>query len=257
LGGPWGGSAGFLAALRRFWYLRSVQLPSYLRDTTLGDLLGVLHRERISGNLELVEQSGARRGSVHRIHLSRGCVVLVETPLPVPRLGEILVEQHGLVAREVKRQLLTLNRRLGEGLLERGSITPSVLDAALSTQNRLRLEALFGLLDARIVFHPRGRPELGAEPLTAEQFLWGRERRRDRAPAGQSKYQAREGRQRESDLALLGLSEEASVEQIRDAFRRLSLRFHPDCGGRRGGGAEVDDGQHFLRLCAAYHRLAS
>src|SRR5579862_3711903 len=71
-----------------------MQLPGRLSSSTLGDLLGALHRARTTGTLELSEIRGPRGRSVpgrlHRVHLRDGLVAAVETKLPVPPLGEVL-----------------------------------------------------------------------------------------------------------------------------------------------------------------------
>jgi DnaJ-domain-containing protein 1 len=50
-----------------------MHLPGRLSRTTLGDLLGRLHRSHASGALEL-----RARGRRHRIHLERGAVIAVD-----------------------------------------------------------------------------------------------------------------------------------------------------------------------------------
>ena len=51
----------------------------------------------------------------------------------------------------------------------------------------------------------------------------------------------------ESDLRLLGLESGASIDEIKKAFRKKSLIYHPD---RNGGNAEM-----FQRLVEAKERL--
>ena len=53
-----------------------MHLPGRLSRTTLGDLLGRLHRSYSTGALELVA-----RGRRHRIHLERGAVIAVDLDL--------------------------------------------------------------------------------------------------------------------------------------------------------------------------------
>src|SRR5262245_19721542 len=62
-----------------------MHLPGRLSASTLGDLLGALHRDRVTGLLELSE---VRRplgrsvpGRVHRIHLRDGLIAAVESAL--------------------------------------------------------------------------------------------------------------------------------------------------------------------------------
>ena len=66
-----------------------MQLPGRLKATTLGDLLGVLHRGDASGTLELVETSGR----AHRVHLAHGLVTAVEVDRAAASLGEILRDE--------------------------------------------------------------------------------------------------------------------------------------------------------------------
>lgn len=56
-----------------------MNLPGKLRHSTLGDLLGTLHRAELSGVLALRELQGITAGRCHKIHLWRGLVVAVET----------------------------------------------------------------------------------------------------------------------------------------------------------------------------------
>jgi len=78
---------------------RAMQLPGRLRSTTLGDLLGTLHRARSTGTLELAEF----HGRTHRVHLSRGLVVAVELDGPVPSLAEEL-RREGAVGDDVLKR---------------------------------------------------------------------------------------------------------------------------------------------------------
>jgi hypothetical protein len=65
-----------------------MQLPAALEQTTLGDVLGVLHRGRSFGVLELEEFATGRR---HEIHFWDGQVVNVVVGVAgVPPLGEVL-----------------------------------------------------------------------------------------------------------------------------------------------------------------------
>jgi hypothetical protein len=57
-----------------------VYLPGRLSRSTLGDLLGALHRHRVTGVIELRELSESS-GLCHRIALVQGLVAQVDTPL--------------------------------------------------------------------------------------------------------------------------------------------------------------------------------
>src|SRR5262245_17977253 len=71
-----------------------MQLSGRLAATTLGDVLGTLHRQRTTGSIDLTElpTPGSRTvpGRQHRIHLDAGLVVGCETPAPVAPLGDLL-----------------------------------------------------------------------------------------------------------------------------------------------------------------------
>jgi hypothetical protein len=60
-----------------------MHLPGRLSSSTLGDLLGSLHRAKVTGTVELAEIAtfGGVTGRTHRLHLRAGLVVGVDTPL--------------------------------------------------------------------------------------------------------------------------------------------------------------------------------
>src|SRR5450432_2940669 len=64
----------------------SMDLPGRLRSTTLGDLLGALHRAGSTGTVELTED----QGRLHRVYLAQGLVTAVELDGATPSLAEIL-----------------------------------------------------------------------------------------------------------------------------------------------------------------------
>src|SRR6478752_7405992 len=140
-----------------------MQLPGRLRLTTLGDLLGALHRACASGTLELVEVEGARAGRSHRVFFDAGLIQDVDTSLSHPRLGEILARD-GLLSMSalacVARRLLEQpGKRVGEILVEEGLGTADLVAGALRRQRSSRLEALYGLREALIRFRvPRRSP---------------------------------------------------------------------------------------------------
>src|SRR5215813_6404461 len=91
-----------------------MRLPGRLSASTLGDLLGMLHRSRITGLLELTEigpSGGPISSLLHRIHLQSGLVAAVDTSFPVPPLGEML-RREGFIDLASVRALL---RRLAAG----------------------------------------------------------------------------------------------------------------------------------------------
>jgi DnaJ-domain-containing protein 1 len=251
-----------------------MQLPGRLSATTLGDLLGVLHRQRTTGQLELCDAAGRH----HRIELWAGLVHAVETPLPTRPLGELLVDAGfvgpGSIHLMLQRIAAGDRRPAGEILIAHGAVQAEVVTAALRAQLRDRLDALFEMPDARVAFHPP-RPSPAAArrsgPLGPSDFLYGRPRRRDsgrsaRRPtprpfasgvgaASRAVPPVIVDDARARALAQLGVGADADVTQIRRAFRRLAAELHPD----RFTAAPAEERQRraalFARLSAAYHQL--
>jgi len=237
-----------------------MQLPGNLRSTTLGDLLGALHRSGCSGTLELVEDQGAAAGRQHRVHLAQGLVERVETELPVARLGEILLHE-GFVTRALLERIAIETRRtpsqLGQLLVRECAITRDVLSAALRYQLRRRLDTLFGLKSACVRFrvprpHPNGKGEI---PLSPREFLHGRPRHQGRLPKSPPVSAPCVDRERQKALETLGVGATATLQVIRQAFRTQALRVHPD----RHPSASPPERQRLLKrfaeLSAAYHLL--
>jgi hypothetical protein len=239
-----------------------MQLPGRLCRSTLGDLLGELHRGRASGVLELVECVGMRSGRSHHLHLESGLVRHVETSLAVPRLGEIL-RQEGFIGEEASRRLARSlleqpAKRTGEILIEQCLVRPDHVSAALRRQLRVRLEALFSLQDACIHFHVArpGRPgEVRSVPLSPQEFLHGRPRARDRE-AGPRPGPRTISRRRRA-LTILGLSEAADRRAVQQAFRGLAARLHPDRHPGAGPGELATLMRGFAEITAAYHELVA
>ncbi|HLK35186.1 MAG TPA: DnaJ domain-containing protein [Polyangiaceae bacterium] len=199
-------------------------LPGRLRTTSLGDLLGVLHRASVTGTLELVED----RGRTHRVHLSRGLVVAVEIDGAAPSLAEILRLEHAADADLLRRSLLRAiaSRRLhGEVLVEDFRVAPEVVSQALRRQLLRRLAALDGVADARVCFRVAVRPPRGAfrdRPLEPREFLHGRRRARERSGGGGAT--SRDVRA----WHVLGLTPGVDESAVRRAYRRLAREVHPD-----------------------------
>jgi DnaJ-domain-containing protein 1 len=265
-----------------------MNLPGRLDGTTLGDLLGTLHRDRATGILELVEWSGATAGRVHRVHLSGGLVARVETALRAPRLGEVL-HREGFLSDADRRVLAwrlasSPGSRCGEVLVREGLATPDVVSAALRWQQRTRLDALEELRTARVRFRV-ARPESREErsvPLSPREFLYGRSRARDRARAnaqGHAGYASRgaphgrtpngaraepaeaarpaEDPRRVRALALLGLAATADGAAVKSAFRRLASQTHPDRFPSATPAERARLIRRFAELSAAYHELVA
>ncbi|HET7542930.1 MAG TPA: J domain-containing protein [Polyangiaceae bacterium] len=247
-----------------------MQLPGRLRLTTLGDLLGALHRACASGTLELVEIEGARAGRSHRVFFEAGLIDDVDTAFDHPRLGEILARDGLLgmaalarVARRVREQP---GKRVGEILVEEGLGTADLVAFALRRQRSSRLEALYGLREALIRFHvPRPRPGFRQQPLSPREFLYGRPRARaDFSARVSERFNYRFTGRSESSRGLdprhaayrmLGVPSTASTRDVQRAFRKLAAEQHPD---RFPNASPTEKAQHlsrFAQLSAAYHLL--
>lgn len=241
----------------------SMHLPGRLDQTTLGDLLGRLHRQRATGILELVEERGATAGRTHQIRLCDGWPIDVVTPLRVERLGEILIRLCGVRRPDVVRRTLGGSAQLGQRLLRAGLIDETSLALALRCQLVLRFDALFALSEARITFHvmQSSCPTTGNLGLPrSRQFLRGRPRFRDTHRTVQDQPSTRSrpvpGDTREQDLSALGLGPRAEPAEVRRAFRRLAAMFHPDRCTTAPPEERARMERRFVDLTAAYHRLA-
>jgi hypothetical protein len=238
-----------------------MNLPGRLTRTTLGDLLGMLHRAGASGVLELVEPSGSRAGQSHRVFLTGGLVDDVETDHVHPPLGELLAREGALdrdaFATLLRRLVEEPGRRAGEILVGERLANEALVGAALRWQLRARLESMYRLPDGLVRFHVRraatkGRP---AAVLTPRDFLHGR--RRARAEGGsRATGLAREQAQKAEAYRVLGIDPDADPTSVRQAFRRLAAVHHPD----RHPGASADElrtlVQKFTSITAAYQTVA-
>lgn len=239
-----------------------MNLPGRLTRTTLGDLLGRLHREGASGILELVESSGSTAGKSHRVFFTAGLVDDVETDAAHPPLGELLVREgaldRGALATLLRRLVLEPTRRAGEILVTERLANEALVGAALRWQLRARLDALFRLSDGQVRFHVRRGRERSrlSTVLTPRDFLHGR--RRARADGGSSATgMLREEAEKEAAYRVLGLEPGADAASVRQAYRRLAAEHHPD----RHPGASVEElralVQRFTRLTAAYQTVST
>jgi DnaJ domain len=246
-----------------------MQLPGRLRLTTLGDLLGALHRACASGVLELVEVDGVRCGKSHRVYLESGLVEDVDTSLNHPRLGEILARD-GLLSMSalacVARRLLEQpGKRVGEILVEEGLGTADLVAAALRRQRTSRLEALYSLSEALIRFHvPRPRSGFRPAPLSPREFLHGRPRARGQTRSRVNERFTFRSSPRTSasfpdpHLAAyrtLGLPPGASPRDVQRAFRKLAAEQHPDRFPHASSAEKAERLTRFASLSAAYHAL--
>jgi DnaJ-domain-containing protein 1 len=249
-----------------------MQLPGRLRSTTLGDLLGTLHRSRATGTLELAEF----HGRTHRVHLSRGLVVAVELDGPVPSLAEELRRANTVGDDVLKRSLLRAiaSRRLhGEVLVRDFKLSPSLIDTALRRQLSTRLGVLERLADAQVLFRVTVRPPRGAlldDPLRPPEFLSGRRRARDRgAPANGTPPPTPASRRASYEPApsvdprqlaafrVLGVPLGADPVAIKRAYRQLARNFHPDLHPQATDDERRALAERFVEVTAAYQTLVA
>ncbi len=256
-----------------------MQLPGRLRSTTLGDLLGTLHRARATGTLELAEF----HGRTHRVHLSRGLVVAVELDGPVPSLAEELRRENAVADDVLKRSLLRAiaSRRLhGEVLVRDFKLSPALIDTALRRQLLTRLGVIERLPDAQVLFRVTVRPPRGAlldDPLRPPEFLSGRRRLRDRqagtsasgranvtpAPSvtarrhvPRAEVPAADPRQLAA-LRVLGVPLGADATVIKRAYRQLARNYHPDLHPQASDDERRALAERFVEVTAAYQALVA
>jgi DnaJ-domain-containing protein 1 len=237
-----------------------MDLPGRLRSTTLGDLLGTLHRAGSTGTMELVED----RGRVHRIYLAKGLVAAVELDGTSPSLAEILRNDRAAEDDILRRSLLRAmaSQRLhGEVLVEDFRVSPDVVGNALRRQVQTRLAALQKLPDARISFRVAVRPPRGAlTGLRPQEFLHGRPRLRDRDGQGRPHGPTQSAQaQRPSVQAwrVLGLPPGADVTEIKRAYRRLARSLHPDLHPHATDQERTSLQEQFARVTDAFRQLVA
>jgi hypothetical protein len=249
-------------------YLTSMLLPGRLETSTLGDLLGALHRLKTTGVLELIEERGTRAGTAHRVYLHGGLIQHVDTCLAGPPLGDLL-RRHRLLdsatSGRFERVMATRDgRRAGDVLVEERLLSPTIVATALRRQLIERLESLFELGSASVRFHVMGTaPRVGvrALPLFPAEFLHGRPRARDRGPsrphhtARSSSRRVRESSPVEQAWKLLGLEPGTDLVAVRRAFRTIAARLHPDRHPHASHDERVGLMRRFAELSAAYHSL--
>jgi hypothetical protein len=235
-----------------------MNLPGRLGPTTLGDVLGALHREGATGVLELTEAHGTHAGRVHRIHLEGGLVGQVESGVSPVRFGEVLREigvlDEAVLRRLSERIAFNPRKKAGQILIEMGVIGQREIGLALRVQRRYRLERLFRLDGARLSFRvARGAPQESLPPLSPTQFLHGRSRGGTRGEAPM----VRRDPVRARALSTLGLHEGANTEAVRRAFRQLAVRLHPDRFPEAGEADRANLMRRFAEITAAYHALVA
>jgi hypothetical protein len=208
-----------------------VELPGSLERSTLGDVLGALHRDGVSGALRL-EEVGADGSRQHVIYWHEGLIHHIES------------EATGSSTLPTARSPI-----------ERSWLSEPTGPHAGELNDRLaKLEALFGLTRARISFRVMGRKPRSREPLGPKEFLHGRQRLRDAdatTPTAPPAVETRRG----AALRLLGLSGEPGPDTVRAAFRKLALRWHPDRYPSAGTQTRAALCRRFAELSAAYQEL--
>jgi DnaJ-like protein len=220
-----------------------VELPGSLERSTLGDVLGALHRERVTGTLLLHELSSGRE---HR---------------------HVIVWRDGLI-----HHVETTRRRApGVGGPGHSAAADWTRSGAASSELLERLELLFELERARLSFRVMGpRPPQTPAPLGPNQFLHGRRRSRDaagtarpRPPEAEAPPRPRaEGPRRPpadtlrvQALRLLGLEGEPRADDVRAAFRRMARQWHPDRHPDVSEPIRAALGRRFAQISGAYEHL--
>lgn len=243
-----------------------MQLPGRLKATTLGDLLGALHRSAASGSLELAEPNGR----VHRIHLSNGLVTAVELDRASASLAEVLRREDSIDEDTLRRSLLRAmaSRRLhGEVLVRDFHLSPAIVGRALRQQVMHRLAVLEDLADAQICYRVTVRPPRGAlvdEPLVPSEFLAGKRRARDRFAApppprreGRASFPGTFDTARATAYRTLGVPFGAEPQEIKQAYRRLVRSYHPDLHPDATHEERRSLSQRFAEVTAAYRSLVA
>ena len=215
-----------------------VELPGELSRSTLGDVLGALHRSSATGALNL-EEGHERK---HWIYLRTGLVHDVDSPGAVTPLSTLLQSS---AARAPAPPGAEVSPVPGEGSMALSF--RRALELAQREQMRQKLESLFAIRRARLRFRVMQRnPDRSTRPLEPAEFLHGRTRTRD---TGLRPLE------RQADLLLLGLPVNANGVLVRKHFRQLARRWHPDLHLHRSESERAALGLRFAQLSAAYQRL--
>lgn len=228
----------------------SLELPSCLSRSTLGDVLGRLHRAGLSGVLQVVAAS-----ETHEIELQKGLVVRVSVADDSPRLGETL-RRLAPDARHFDRALRMAlarardERPIGERLLAVGAATRVAVGQALQELHHDRLNALFAIDRGQLRFRLLHRPTVSALVLGPALFLHHRTRHRDRFPLRKAAF----GVEVTRAYAVLGLAPGADLTKVKTAFRRLAIERHPDRVASLGRDA-VERATPRFRDCVHSHRV--
>ncbi len=231
-----------------------MNLPGRLRSTTLGDLLGTLHRASATGTLELAED----RGRTHRVHVARGLVLAVEIDGASVSLSEILRVEHSVGEDILRRSFLRAvsSRRLhGQVLVDEFCLSPTVVGSALRRQLLAKLAGLERILDARVAFRVAIRtPESAFSqiPLEPREFLHGRRRSRERSSPQPPAVSGRTTAWR-----ILGVSPGARPDDIKRAYRQLARTLHPDAHPTATDAERRALQSRFVEVTEAYRSLVA
>lgn len=229
-----------------------MQLPGRLRDTTLGDVLGTLHRGKATGVLELTEPAF---GATHRVYLASGCVTACESPRGLV-LAEWLLRDgvDAAVLRQSLQQAAAAGELHGRVLVTRWQIEEKQVDRALRAQILARLNVLEGLPDATLRFRAAIRPPRSSStPLGTQEMLGGRRRRR----AGKGSGEPTVAATRAAAAARLGISPSADRAAVTRAFRNLVADRHPDRNARDGEAVVRQRNNELREIVEAYRVLVA
>ncbi|MEI8254378.1 MAG: DUF4388 domain-containing protein [Deltaproteobacteria bacterium] len=265
-----------------------MQLVSRLGQTTLGDLLGLLHRAGASGVLELIEPHAR-----HAIHLRRGFVQAVESDSVASRLGDVAARFAGVSRPVVERARMFAHQRglrIGQALVATHAIRPGALDDLLAAQQRERLERLYDLGEAEVRFRVARPLPAGASeqtPLPPREAFHGRPRKFDRDTTAQPGFRApprprpatatassgpsphaqkqppplrRDGHTEPGPAIsgahrVLGVAPGADSKTLRAAFKRLVLELHPDRSPEASADEKNSRGRKLMAVVEAYRSL--
>jgi DnaJ domain len=205
-----------------------VELPGSLERSTLGDVLGALHRDRVTGTLRLHEVSG---GSEHE---------------------HVIGWRDGLI-----HHVQTTRRRSAAASSARSQAAACWTEDGDQRSDLLeRLEALFQVTRARLSFRVMGpRPPSSALPLGPSDFLHGRRRSRDAERVTPTPAPPPPESPRARALRTLGLDGEPGVDAVRAAFRQLARMWHPDRHPLANEHTRAVLCQRFAQITGAYEQL--
>lgn len=230
-------------------------LPASLESTTLGDVLGCLHRGGACGSLQLWENDSA-----HEIELLDGCVERVQVAAARCHLGDLLRQtssRGAAIDGALQRACLRVAdpRPLGERLVAVGVISRAQMATALRRLHYERLEQLFRLRGARLRFRPLRRLPLPSCGLGPAVFLHGRHRYRDVAARTTPSALHPDECDLRRAYRELGLPFGAAPREIRRAYRQAVSRWHPDRFAAEGPGQVKQAQERFFAIGDSYRRL--